>query len=95
MQHVLTIGLGALLLGNAAAIAEPSRHFNPAPNAASVEVSNHPNGYGGQGPAEYFLQHPDELSRDRPGPYTDGSRRRLPPVPNASGSQVTNPDTYR
>jgi hypothetical protein len=95
MRQVLTIGLAVLLLGNAAAIAQPTRHLNPAPNADSVEVSNHPNGYGGQGPAEYFLQHPEELSRDRPGPYTDGSRRRLPPAPNASGSQVTNPDMYR
>jgi hypothetical protein len=95
MRHALTIAAAVLALGNAAAIAHSAKGPTPIPNTGNVEVSDHPNGYGGQGPAEYFLQHPNELSRDRPEPYTDGSRRRLPPVPNASGSQVTNPDTYR
>jgi hypothetical protein len=95
MRHVLIIAAGVLALGNVAAIAQPARGHTPIPDASRSEVSNHANGYGGQGPAEYFLQHPNELLRDRPGPYTDGSRRRLPPVSGASGSEVTNPDTYR
>lgn len=86
MRHVLIIAAGVLVLGNVAAMAQPARNLTPI---------SHPNGYGGQGPAEYFLQHPGQLSRDRPGPYTDGSLRRLPPVPNASGDQVTNPDMFR
>jgi hypothetical protein len=85
MQRALMLAAAVLATCNIAAIARP----------ANTGTSNHPDGYGGQGPAEYFLQHPDELRRDQPPAYTDGSVRRLPPVPNASGAQVTNPNTYR
>jgi hypothetical protein len=85
MQRALMLAAALLATCSIAAIARP----------AHTGTSNHPDGYGGQGPAEYFLQHPDELRRNEPSAYTDGSVRRLPPVPNASGSQVTNPNTYR
>jgi hypothetical protein len=85
MQRALMLAAAFLAASNIAAIARP----------VNTGTSNHPDGYGGQGPAEYFLQHPDELRLGEPSAYTDGSVRRLSPVPNASGAQVTNPNTYR
>jgi hypothetical protein len=96
MRRVLIIAAGVLALGNVAAIAQPAVSRQ---DASGSQVSDPgPYGlYGGLGPAEYFQQHPDRLlPRDiETTGATDGSVSRLPPVPNASGSEVTNPDMNR
>ena len=65
MRHLLIIAASVLALGNVSAIAQPARGLTPIPNASGPEVSDHPNGCGGIGPAEYFAEHPGQISGGR------------------------------
>ncbi|WP_147021744.1 hypothetical protein [Microvirga aerophila] len=97
MRHFLLASIAAatLAFGAAGAMAQPT----PVPNASGSQVTS-PGTYRAtayQNRAQQPTMKKRMMSNKRTGVRTTGSinnRRRAVPVSNASGSQVTSPETY-
>lgn len=98
MRRILvsTLAIASLALGAAGAMAQSQSFPPPVPNASGSQVTA-PQTYRATA-YQNRPRHVVNTKMKRQNVTTTGSVRRSDravPVPNASGSQVTNPETYR